>query len=193
MRKPFGLVFFLCMGLVFAEEKGEKWDHAVNFQTLPNEGDPQWTKGGVGEAVIEDGKLILRSDLEGGIAFSLKGKVGDPVWDSTKPTTIQFRARVVSSISNATAAHVSLRTGEVAYLIPVQGGESHVYHFLVDGDGVGRLFIDGAEQSLIKGRPIVESDFVNGVTFGDLGNKTGGETEWTDFRWTNNEAFEPTP
>lgn len=188
------LILVLCAAgaTLFAKTPPGKWPFAIDFQWLPSENSPAWIKGGSGEAVIENGKLRLRSNVENGIAFTLRGGEGDAFWDGSRSLTIQFRARVIESLQGDIAAHVSVRTGELAYLIPIRDTEEHTYHFLIgEGTREGRLFIDGVEQSPVRGRPLPDQKLINGVTFGDLGGSTGGETEWSDFRWTTEGAFEP--
>ncbi len=169
----------------------EQWDFSIDFSVLPDENPVAWKKGGQGEAVIEDGRLHLRSQLSDGIAFSLIGGVGDPRWDGTKPSTIVFRARVIESLKGEAAGHLSVRAGDRLFLIPIRDREVRSYRFLFGESGDGRLFVDGDEQPPVLARPLPDEKFVNGITFGDLGASTGGETEWSEFRWTNQGAFEP--
>lgn len=168
-----------------------QWAFSIDFAVTPDQNAIAWKKSGDGDASIEGGRLRLRSQMGDGISFTLGGAVGDARWDGSKPSALTFRARVVEALKGETAAHVAVRTGDRLFLIPIRDREDRSYHFLFTESGDGRLFIDGEEQSSVLARPIPDEKFTNGVTFGDLGASTGGETEWSDFRWTNEGAFEP--
>lgn len=173
------------------QEQKIPWAFEVAFDVPPDEGFPPWNRAGNGEAWIENGKLRIKSDLLQGMAFTLRGGEGDSVWDGTKASTVRFRVRVISSENSDTAAHVSIRAGDRYFLIPIKDTEEKEYHFLFEEAGDGRLFINGIEDRPVKARALQAKDHPNSLMFGDLGSATGGETEWSEFRWTNTGAFEP--
>lgn len=185
-------VGFLVTVMASAVKAGpDKWAFSVDFSQTPDKNLPAWKPGGRGESLIESGKLHLKSSLEDGIAYSISGSSGSAVWDATKPSTIRFKVRVIESLGGETAAHVGIRAENRYFLIPINNREEKTYQFLFTEDGNGRLFIDGVEQGEIKARPMPDKRATNAILFGDLGGSTGGETEWSEFRWTNEGAFEP--
>lgn len=168
-----------------------EWPFSLDFSSYPEENLPAWKRAGAGEVHLEEGRLRLQSDLEGGIAYTLAGGIGDAVWDSTKPTTLRFRVRVVDSIDGPIGGHVTVRRGEKVFVIPLIDREERTYQFLIGEGDEARLFIDGMEQAPIRARPHSGRGPDNAVMFGDLGGAIGGETEWTEFSWTNEGTFEP--
>ncbi len=187
------LIGFFAAGFAGAAraEDPSRWNHAIDFQNPPERNFPPWTLGGTGSAKTENGKLRLRSDLEGGIAYSLAGEIGSDIWDGSRPSTVRFRVRVITSEPGDIAAHVGIRAENRSFLIPIRDREEQTYHFLFTEEGNGRLFIDGKEQGEIKPRPIASGKDTNSIIFGDLGGSSGGETEWSALEWTNEGAFEP--
>lgn len=183
-------LLLLGMGSLSAANPGD-WPFAIDFSQLPEKDLPAWTRGGQGEAEVKEGKLHLRSSLEEGIAYSLAGEAGSAIWDGTLPSTVRFRVRIVDSLAGDTAAHVAIRAENRYFLIPISNREEETYQFLFTEEGNGRLFIDGQEQTGIKAHPMPDKKNTNLIMFGDLGGSTGGETEWSEFQWTNEGAFEP--
>lgn len=170
---------------------GEPVFHSLSFKNTPDLEEFGWVRSGhAGDMIVGDGVLRMESDLPGGNAYSLTGGEGDPLWDGSRPSTIRFRVRVVENIETSPAAHVSVSDEFWLYLIPIRETELQEYVLLIDGDGFSRLFVDGVEVGGVSRRPLGTAP-PHTLRFGDIGSQAGGVTEWSEFSWTSEGAFEP--
>ncbi len=172
-------------------DEGGTWTHELRFDTLPTEQTPKWIKRGEGTTTVDGNKLVIATQGDENAMFTLMGESGGEGWDSTAPSTLEFRVAVVEK-SGPQAAQVNVIRNDQVFFIPLTRAEPTTYRLVIEGDEA-MLYIDGNAGEPLRSRPhrVDRSRNHNSVLFGDGSTVGSGTTEWTLFRWLLGEARRP--
>ena len=214
---PSRLAAIAAAGVLCAAAVAQTWTAVYDGDVLPNEADPAWAvstdAGGSVEATDGVLRLTTPQSPRGGAFIALgrntpdqylteTGWGGREAWDGSRPSTLEFRLRVVRTFSGCKlACQVQASDGRRYFYLHVGPAgicdgagnvrreldttEFHTYRVTLK-DGIPNLTVDGEAFPVTCFSPGYVAR--NALIMGDVSSATAGETEWDYIRWTNQEA-----
>jgi len=214
MQRVFVGVF---AGLASVAAGAQTWTAEYDADAPPGVSTPAWhVHADEGASVAAAGGLLRMTSAQkgGGGQFLCIGRNtpdaylketewGDAsAWDGSKPSTLEFRMRVVETYAGcALAGQVQVSNGsDYFYLhlgpaglcdargVPRRAFDAtqfHTYRVTLK-EGVPNLYVDGEAFPAACFSPGRHGR--NALIFGDVSSATAGVTEWAFIRWTNGEA-----
>jgi len=180
----------------------QTWTQEFKLDENPDNNSKQWvlSKWGGGVSMFFNGFVKLSTsgsvqNASAGVVWKLNGKSGDPVWDGSKESTIDFRVAVATAGNNKQGATVTLADGERMYQILLKPAAMKTYRITLAGNKA-LLYSEGSTipLSTISGVPLTGiKENNNYIYFGDSGINIDGTSTWQFIRWTNEGAFDKQP